>query len=96
MHVLQGVFRSAKADFEGVYIFNVHLSDSVGEVFGYFVRLAKQALDEGHKDVAAVLACAALEDALKRYATANELSVENSEMSQVIGALKSKSLVQGA
>jgi len=34
----------------------------------HFVELAKIALSEGHKDVAAVLASAALEDALKRFA----------------------------
>lgn len=45
--VLQGVFQSAKEDFEGGYVFNVDLRVS-GEVFGDFVRLAKQALDEGH------------------------------------------------
>jgi len=95
LNVLQGIFRSAKEDFEGGYVFNVDLRVS-GEVFGDFVRLAKQALDEGHKDVAAVLACAALEDALKRYATANGLSVEESEMAQVINAIKGKGLVQGA
>lgn len=43
-----------------------------------------------------MLACAALEDALKRYATANGLSVEDSEMAQVINAIKGKGLVQGA
>jgi len=95
VNVLQGVFRSAKADFEGGYVFNVDLRVS-GEVFGDFVRLAKQALEEGHKDVAAVLASAALEDALKRYATTNGLSVEDSEMAQVINAIKGKGLVQGA
>lgn len=95
VNVLQGVFRSAKADFEGGYVFNVDLRVS-GEVFGDFVRLAKRALEEGHKDVAAVLASAALEDALKRYATTNGLSVEDSEMAQVINAIKGKGLVQGA
>jgi hypothetical protein len=92
---LQGIFRGAKEDFEGGYVFNVDLRVS-GEVFGDFVQLAKQSLVEGYKDVAAVLACAALEDALKRYATANGLSVDDNEMAQVIAALKSQGLVQGA
>lgn len=51
------LFRSAKEDFEGGYVFNVGLRVS-GEVFGDFVVLARQSLSEGHKDVAAVLACA--------------------------------------
>lgn len=92
---LQGIFRSAKEDFEGGYVFNVDLRIS-GEVFGDFIVLAKHSLDEGHKDVAAVLASAALEDSLKRYAIANGLNIEDGSMTEVINALKSKGLVSGA
>ena len=45
--------------------------------------------------VAAVLACAALEDALKRYATLSGLDVEGKVMQEVINALKAKDLVAG-
>lgn len=93
--VLLGVFMAAKEDFEGGYLFNVDLRVS-GEVFGDFVVLAKQALSQGHKDVAAVLACAALEDALKRYAAANDLSVDGKTMIEVVNALKGSGLVSGA
>ena len=92
---LQGIFQSAKESFEGGYVFDVELSVS-GEIFGDFVVLAKQSLADGHKDVAAVLASAALEDALKRYAKANGLNVDHSTMTSVIGALKSKGLVSGS
>lgn len=92
---LQGIFRSAKEDFDGGYVFNVDLRIS-GEVFGDFIVLAKQSLAEGHKDVAAVLVCAALEDTLKRYAVANGLEVAEKSMTDVINALKSKGLVSGA
>ena len=92
---LQGLFKSAKEDFEGGYVFNVDLRVS-GEVFGDFIVLAKQSLAEGYKDVAAVLASAALEDSLKRYATANGLNVDDGSMMAVINALKSKGLVSGA
>jgi hypothetical protein len=92
---LNAVFRSAKADFEGGYIFNTELRIS-GEVFGDFVALAKQALNEGHKDVAAVLACAALEDALKRYAVSKNLTVADKSMSDVVNSLKAEGLVGGA
>ena len=95
IQALQGVFQSAKEDFEGGYVFNVDLRIS-GEVFGDFVVLAKQSLSEGHKDVAAVLASAALEDALKRYANAKGLSIGDQTMQEVINALKSKRLVSGA
>jgi hypothetical protein len=66
------------------------------EVFGGFVTLAKQALSEGHKDVAAVLARAALEDALKRYAVSRNLTVTEKSMSDVVNALKPEGLVAGA
>jgi len=51
------------------------------------IARAKLALDD-NKDVAAVLACAALEDALKRVAIKNELDVDDKDMSEVINALK--------
>ena len=92
---LKGVFLSAKEDFEGGYVFNVDLRVS-GEVFGDFVAMAKHALAEGHKEVAAVLACAALEDSLKRYAAASGLVVDDKVMHEVVAALKSKGLVSGA
>lgn len=95
VQALQGIFKSAKEDFEGGYVFNVDLEIS-GEVFGNFVVLAKQSLAGGYKDVAAVLSTAALEDALKRYANANGLETNERTMSEIINALKSKRLVSGA
>ena len=95
VRTLYHLFEGAKEDFEGGYVFNVELRVS-GEVFGDFVALARTALNEGHKDVAAVLACAALEDALKRYATIQGLGVEDKAMSDVINALKSAGHVAGA
>ncbi|WIT12754.1 DUF4145 domain-containing protein [Paucibacter sediminis] len=92
---LRGIFLSAKDDFDGGYVFNPDLRVS-GEVFGDFVALARQSLSEGNKDVAAVLACAALEDALKRYAAANSLPVEGKTMSEVVNLLKAQGLVAGA
>jgi hypothetical protein len=89
------VFHSAKDAFENGYVFNVELAVS-GELFGDFVATAKHALSEGHKDVAAVLACAALEDTLKRYALINGLTIEGNSMQDTVNALKSKGLVTGA
>jgi hypothetical protein len=89
------IFTSAKEDFEGGYVFNVELRVS-GEVFGDFVVLAQKSLDEGHKDVAAVLACAALEDALKRFAAIKGIDTENKTMTEVVNALKSGGHVAGA
>ena len=92
---LKGIYMSAKEAYEGGYLFNVELTIS-GEIFGDFVNLSKQALNEGHKDVAAVLASAALEDALKRYAKSNGINVDDATMQKVIGAIKSAGLVSGA
>ncbi len=93
--VLKGIFRAAQADFDGGYLFRVQASIS-GEIFGDFIGLAKASLRENSKDVAAVLACAALEDVLKRYAVLNGLNVEDRVMQDVVAALKSKGLVSGA
>ena len=95
LRTLAGIFRSAKEAFDGGYLFDVE-RDVSAEIFGDFVVLAKQALAEDNKDVAAVLAAAALEDALKRYAASNGLDVDDASMSKIIGALKSKGLVSGA
>jgi hypothetical protein len=92
---LKVIFNSAKNAFENGYVFNVELTVS-GELFGDFVAMAKHALSEGHKDVAAVLACAALEDTLKRYALINGLTVDGNSMQDTVNALKSKGLVKGA
>jgi hypothetical protein len=92
---LIAVFVCAKGAFDGGYVFNVDLTVS-GEVFGDFVAMAKQALSDGYKNVAAVLACAALEDTLKRYALSNGLTVDAKTMQDIVNALKSKGLVTGA
>ncbi len=92
---LKGVFRAAKADFEGGYAFSMQALIA-GEIYGDFVALAKGALAAGAKDVAAVLACAALEDALKRFALLNSLNVSDKSMQDVVNALKANGLVSGA
>ncbi len=92
---LGGIFDSAKEDYEGGYVFDLESSIS-GAVLGDFVVMAKEALHSGHKNVAAVLACAALEDTLKRFARSNGLDVTGKQMNEVINALKSKGLVRGA
>lgn len=94
LEACRGIFLGAKGDFDGGYLFDVERSVS-GELFGDLVALAKAALSEGQHTVAAVLASAALEDALKRFAIANGLAVEGNTMEQVVNALKSQGLVSG-
>jgi len=90
-----GIFHSAKEDYEGGYVLNLQAAIT-GEILADFVQLAKAALREGNKDVAAVLASAALEDALKRYARKEGLNLDDQVMQQVVNALKAKGFVAGA
>jgi len=88
----KGVLQSIKSEVEAGLVGSIQLQ-AQGGIFGDFLSLAKNSLDE-NKDVAAVLACAALEDALKRYAEQQDLSVSDADMSQVINALKSQGLLK--
>lgn len=58
--------------------------------------MAKHSLQDGYKDVAAVLACSALEDTLKKFALLNGIPITDESMSEVVNALKTKGLVSGA
>ncbi len=91
----KGIYRSAKADYDGGYIFKLEARVS-GEIFGDLVSVAKEALANGNIPAAAVLAAAALEDALKRYALLSGIDVSDKPMQQVVAALKGKGLVAGA
>ena len=84
----QGVLRSIASDIRAGRLGSLRL-DYQGQVFADFINLAKAAMADGVKDVAAVLAAAALEDTLKRYAQAKGLDVEDKDLSTVINALKS-------
>jgi hypothetical protein len=88
-----GTLKSIKSEVEAGLVGNLEL-EAQGGIFGDFITLAKNSLDE-NKDVAAVLVSAALEDALKRVALQNGLDVADADMSQVINALKGKSLLKG-
>ena len=89
---LESIFYSAKRDYErGFNVGDIHLRIS-GRVLGDFIALAKLSLDSGCIEVASVLAAAALEDVLKRYAVTHGLEIEDRTMTQVINALKSKGL----
>ena len=91
---LRGCLRTLASEIREGLIVNIQ-SEARGEVLGGFLILARTALDEDRKDVAAVLACAALEDALKRCASEQGLDVQDQDMSTVVKALKSKSVIRG-
>ena len=92
---LFGIFQAAREAYDNDLLFDLEIQ-TAADVFGSFATAAKQALKENNKDVAAVIASAALEDVLKRYAVRNGLDVGDKSMSSVINALKSKGLVFGA
>ena len=91
----KGVLAAAKSDLEAGLTVSLERQVS-GSLLGDFLGLAKAALQENQKDVAAVLACAALEDALKRFATRHGLQVDDKSMPEVVAALRSQGLVGGA
>ena len=88
-----GVLKSIKSEVEEGLVGNLELQ-AQGGIFGDFITLAKESLDES-KDVAAVLVSAALEDALKKFAFQNGLDVDDASMEQVINALKREGLLKG-
>ena len=92
---LLSIFGSAKEDFEGGYVFNAEMRIS-GEIFGDLVALARQSLSEGQKDVAAVLACAALKHAVKSLAQSGGMATDGKTMAELVNALKSAGLITGA
>jgi len=88
------ILEAAKDEISGQWLFTVRGLVSA-EIFGDFVALGKQTLDE-NKNVAAVLVCAALEDALKRVAMQRGLDVEDKDMPEVINALKANGVIKGS
>ena len=72
---MRGFLRNSVSDIRGGRV-NIQ-SQIRGEILGDFLSLAHETLNTGQKDVAAVLACAALEDTLKRCAIDRGLNVED-------------------
>jgi hypothetical protein len=52
-HVARGIFLAAKSDYDGGYLFDLEATVA-GEIFGDFLVLAKNAMANNQKDVAAV------------------------------------------
>ena len=95
VQLLHGYLRELKEAIGAGLVVNVQ-SEAQGEVLGDFLDLARKAIAEEQKNVAAVLACAALEDALKRCASERGLEVEDKDMSEVVNALKAEGIIRGA
>lgn len=89
-----GVLNCLKAELELDLISTIE-KQATGELFGDFIYMAKESIDNGYKDVAAVLASAAIEDALKKTGKIHGVDLDDKEMSEVINSLKSKGLLKG-
>ena len=68
---------------------------AAGEIFGDMISMAKKLFEEGRKESSSVLASGALEDSMKKFAIQNGLDVYDSELSQVVNALKSGGHLKG-
>ena len=90
---LHGYLRELKVAIEDGLILNIQ-NEARGETLGDFLVLAREALDAEQKDVAAVLACAALEDTLKRCASDRGLDVQDKNMNEVVNALKAEGVIR--
>ena len=91
----RGMLKSFKKDCESGLLGTLR-GEAKAEVLADFLAYAKASIDEGNKDVAAVLACASLEDSLKKYAALNGCNADEDDMSEVINKLKASSLLGGA
>ena len=92
-HRMHGYLHELKEAIRAGLIVNIQ-SETRGEALGDFLVLARESLDAEQKDVAAVLACAALEDALKRCANDRGLDVQDKNMNEVVNALKSEGVIR--
>jgi len=66
-----------------------------GEIFGDLVNAADTALQGGHKDFAAVVAAAALEDSLKKIGGLHGLNTSGKNLQEVVNLMKSKQILTG-
>ena len=91
----KGSLKAMASDINGGRLGSLRL-EYQGQIFADFINVAKEALDEDSKDVAAVLACAALEDCLKRYGEVNGLKIEDESLSNVVNSLKAAGLLSAS
>lgn len=94
-HSLVGILINIREEIEQGLIRNL-AAEASGIIIGDILSLAKTALKEGHISVAAVLASASLEDAMKQKAEELGLITDEKTLSEIINALKGKSFFKGA
>ncbi len=70
-------------------------SQTRGEIFGDFISLAKELIDNNHKESSVVLACGALEECISKFVQMNNLELSQNGLTENINLLKSKGLLKG-
>lgn len=93
--LIHGLLNSLKADISFNLLSSLE-NQAAAEIYGDFISLAKRLINEGQKDSAAVLACGALEDSLKKFAIANGIEAYEKDLSTVVNSLKGAGLLKGA
>ena len=96
--VAMATLRAMKGDIEAGLVSNIQ-ARAIGEVVADFLLLAKEALAEasdGGKNVAAVLAAAAFEDAVRKMGTALASVHDRRALADVLTALKAAKVLEGA
>lgn len=93
--LINGLLNTLKSDIE----FNLLVSlrtQAEAQVYGDFLSLSKQLASDKYKESAAVLACGALEDCMKKLAIKNKISAYNMDLNEVVNSLKAAGILKGA
>ena len=89
-----GLLNTLKSDIE-FNLLNTLQNQVAGEIYGDLISLSRKLIDDGHKESAVVLACGALEDSMKKFATKNSIDAYDSDLNEVVNALRAKGLLKG-
>jgi hypothetical protein len=91
--LIPGILNQIKFDLENGLLKSIE-QQSKAEVYVDMINLSKELLDAEQIEPAVVLACGAFEDCMKNYAQISGLDTEEKDLSEVINALKTNSLLQ--
>jgi hypothetical protein len=94
MGVIQAVLETVKFQYNNDIVHGLK-TQLQGEIVSDFIILAKDLKEKGYKESSAVLASAALEDCLKKYAERNGLNVSDNDLQVTVNALKGQKLLAG-
>lgn len=92
-HALVGILTNLKSEIS-LGLLTTVFKETSRSVLSDFIVLAKDAKEEGQLNVSVVLACAALEDGLKKLAEYNGLAVKGNGMMNTLNALKSSGVIK--